>query len=173
MAIKKITDDDVQRVARSAVDESAANTFTQIEIDTQLSIERGVVWLIDRVEMHFDTLDLMNELIAGGNEVVEMQLTRESKTAIVQPHDADSLQYRKSMLSRSAAIGTDAGPLYFGNEEPRVFKYDVPLIYAGQSIFVSIFGTDSANAHRGSIKIFYRIASVSDKFFFRVAQALS
>src|SRR3972149_3697750 len=98
---------------RFSVDESAAATFTQVEVDTNLSAERGVIMEIHSVE--FELLDsiLLREVAAGASEQCRVQITRESKTGDVNINDADVVAKAWTQIGRSAAIGTDAGPLYF------------------------------------------------------------
>jgi hypothetical protein len=169
---RDLADEEVLRVARIRVTESAAATFTQSEVDTQLSVERGVIWMIHYIEFLYGNLDLLAEVGANAVERVIVQVTREGKTAIVAGNDSDIIQIASRSLFRSAAIGTDAGPLYAHINELDRFDYPTPIPYASQSIFVGALGTDSANTHTVDCRIGYTIREVSDKFFFRVAQAL-
>lgn len=171
MAKKSITDSEVLRMARVSVTETAAATFTQQELDTQLSVERGVIWQIHFVEFFLNGLSLLREVAANAQESIDIQLTRTTQTGIVGLTDPDVLIREAYMLSRSAAIGTDAGPLYFYSTLLKRYEFKLPIPVASQSLFLGILGT-AASAHTVSCRIGYNIEHVSDEYFFRVAQAL-
>lgn len=169
---QSLKDEEIVRVAKGKVIMSAAATYTEVEIDTQLSIERGVIWLIAALEIFVDSLpSKIVEVGAEGGEKVQVHVARESKTAILDPDDADVLIRHDHQLSRSAAIGTDAGPLWVLTTQPNVFHYTPPLPYAAMSLYFGVNST-SATAVTAYLRARYTIRSVSDKYFFRVAQAL-
>lgn len=170
--VKQLTDEEILRIARMRVTESAAATFTQISLDTQLSVERGVIWMIHFVEFMFNDLDFLVEVAAAGNESVTVQLTRESKTIKIAGNDSDLIQQEVIEVARSAAIGTDAGPLWFIGSAIKRYDFSIPLPYAAQSIFLNVTGTDATTAHRVDCRIGYTIRQVTDQYFFRVASAL-
>jgi len=166
-----LKDEEVVRIARGKVQESAASTFTQMTIDTQLSIERGVIWMIHGVEFHIpNPLDL-NEVAVDAREYIQLQLTRESQTSIITPDNPDLIQPYHLQINRSAAVGTDAGPLWFVTEFPKKFIYHKPLPYANQNMYFGMIGTAGV-AYTSYVRVSYTIRTVSDKYFFRVAQAL-
>jgi len=170
--LKKLTDDDILRIARGSVTESAAATFTQLEIDTNLSVERGVIWLVHFIEFITQDLLFLNEVAASGSEALDCQLTKQTQTAILRGNDPDLIQSHCQRVSRSAAIGTDTGPLYFKTFAEKRFDFPMAVPVASQSLFLGIIGTDASGVHRVDIRIGYSLRAVSDKFFFRVAQAL-
>lgn len=172
VSVKPLTDEEIIRISRIRVTESAAATFTQISQDTQLSIERGVIWMIHFIEFNFGSLNLLTEVAAAGSETVDCQVTRESKTAIIPGNDTDLIQAEAIISARSAAIGTDAGPLWV--EQSRIKRYDYlkPLPYASQNIHVGVLGSDATGMHVVDVRIGYTIREVGDQYFFRVAQAL-
>jgi len=169
---KTLSDEEILRLARVRVSESAAATFTQVSLDTQLSVDRGVIWMIHFIEFFFQNVELLGEVAAAGNEQIVCQITRESKTGIVTGNDSDVVQMEKIFASRSAAIGTDAGPLWLEGSGIRRYDFTVPLPYAAQNIYAGILGTDASAAHTVDIRIGYTIRQVTDQFFFRVASAL-
>lgn len=169
---KDLSDDEILRLARMRITETASSTFTEKELTTQLSVERGVIWLIHFIEFHFEDPSVLTEVGANTFEDLTAQVTRESKTAILNFDDSDLVQGCNLRMGRSAAIGTDAGPIVNSYQGPIVFDYIVPMPYAAQSIFGGLLGTDASIIHDVNIRIGYTIKEVSDKFFFRVAQAL-
>jgi hypothetical protein len=172
ISARDLTDTEILRIARGRVQESAASTFTQIALDTQLSVERGVIWMINFIEFDFQTLNLLSEVAAAGQEDITAQVTRESKTSLITNADTDMIQKQQFEIGRSAAIGTDAGPLWFASDTIRRFDFPVPIPYAAANIFFGILGTDAGSPHTVDFRIGYTIREVTDKFFFRVAQAL-
>jgi hypothetical protein len=169
---KALKDEEIVRSLKSKVTESGVATYTEIAIDTQLSIERGVIWLIHSIEFYIEELgSLLGGVIADGTEEIELHVARESKAAICDPNDADLIQGLGYDMTRAAAIGTDAGPLYVHVSQPDIFKYAPPLPYASQTIYFGIKST-RATVMSSYLRILYTIRSVSDKYFFRVAQAL-
>lgn len=166
-----LSDEQILRIARLRVTESAAATYTEGSLDTQLSVERGVIWLIHFIEWYPENLKLLNAVAAGGNEAINAQLTRESKSDILNPNDADLISLNKHQVARSSAIGTDAGPLWFNEHIPKRVEFPIPIPFASASLFMGIKGT-SSSAHTVNARVGYTIRSVTDKFFFRVAQAL-
>lgn len=169
---RDLDDEDILRIARLSVTESAAGTYTQTSIDTQLSIERGVIWMIHFIEFSYSQVALLTEVAPASIESITAQITRESKDAIQSFTAADTVQAQSHVVSRSAAIGTDSGPLWLHDVTPKRFDYAVPMVYAGQNIFFGIKGSDASLTHTVEARIGYSIRTVSDKFFFRVAQAL-
>jgi len=169
--LKSLLDDEVVRFQRFSVTESGAATFTQAAFDTQLSIERGVIWLIHCIEWLIFP-DNLDDVAAGSFENVMCQITRESKSDIVYLNDSDLISFYAQSIGRSAAIGTDAGPLWwYDNDLPKVQKFALPIPYAAQNIYVAIKSTNaSPQTIRG--RIHYTIKEVSDAYFYRVAQAL-
>lgn len=165
-----LKDEEVVRMVRASVTESGAATFTETTIDTQLSIERGVIWMISAVEF-FQELSKHSEVGANGLETQNIQLTRESKTAIVELNDSDVIAKLQNGIYRSAAIGTDAGPLWLTWVMPVIQYFDPPLPYASQNMYLG-FQTTAATVRSCYVRIRYTIRTVSDKYFFRVAQAL-
>jgi len=171
MPPRKLTDEEILRIARGRVTESSAGTFTQVEIDTQLSVERGVIWMLDWVEFDFDSLNLLAEVSANSIETIRAQITRTTQTALVNGNDPDLIQSAGFSLCRSAAIGTDAGPLNFFSARILRYNFHISMPVASQSIFFAIKGSGAA-AHVVSARIGYTLRQVTDQYFFRVAQAL-
>lgn len=167
-----LTDEDILRIARVRVVESAAGTYTQVSLDTQLSIERKVIWMIHFIEFNFSNVYLLSEVAAGGTENVIAQVTRESKGSIIAGNDTDLVQQQKHAIGRSAAIGTDAGPLTLTSQAINRFDFPLPMPYAAQNIYVGLKGTHASSAHTIDVRIGYSIKTVTDQFFFRVASAL-
>lgn len=172
VSARDLDDTEILRIARIRVQESAASTFTQVSLDTQLSVERGVIWMIHFVEFDFQTINLLTEVAAAGQEDITAQLTRESKTALITNADTDMIQKQQLEMGRSAAIGTDAGPLWYARKTVERVNFPIAMPFAAANIHAGILGTDAGSPHTVDFRIGYTIREVTDKFFFRVAQAL-
>lgn len=168
--IKALTDEEILRIARISVVQSSAGVYTQTTHDTQLSIERGVIWLINFIEFYQDS-SVIDDVAAGTSETEKFQITRDTKTGIQSLADADTIALYEWSVQRSAAIGTDAGPLWITGESPNRITFPVPIPYAAQNIYFGYHST-SAAAKTGVARVGYTIREVTDAFFFRVAQAI-
>lgn len=169
--VAKLTDESVLRVARARITEPGLNEYGETSLDTQLSVERGVIWMINFIEFNFNSLEGLADMAAGAVADTRAQVTRESKTAIVNGNDSDLVQMAHLHTARSAAIGTDAGPLWI--QFDAIIRYDFPigLPYASQTIFCGLRAALPA-VQICDVRIGYTIKEVDDQFFFRVAQAL-
>lgn len=172
LIVGDLTDEEIMRVARMRTTESAASTFTENSLDTQLSVERGVIWLIHWIEFMTANAVNLGEVAQGNQESILAQVTRESKTAILPGNDSDIVQQYGLDLVRSSTIGTDTGPLYYLNQRQWRVDFPRPLPYASQNVYLGVLGSDATALLTMDVRIGYSIRTVSDKFFFRVAQAL-
>lgn len=152
--------------------ESAAATYTQTEVDTNLSAERGVFMEIHSIELFTASLALLDEVAAGGNENVTVQITRETKGSITTANDADLIHISGLQLSRSSAIGTDAGPLYYLYPRDRTFHFPVPIPYVKPSIFIGVQGSDAAGTWSIAGRIGYTLREISRSDFLELLVAL-
>lgn len=162
----------VVRMARGRVTESAGTVFTEIEVDTQLSADRGLIWLIHWIEFEFERLELLDAVAQGDLEEVFAQITKSTQTAIINLDDPDLVQKKTYQLARAATIGTDAGPISFLTESVSRVHYPIPVPYAGQGIFVGLQGTEAGGTHTLAVRIGYTLKEVDDRTFYRIAQAL-
>lgn len=173
MTVRKsggIRDEDVLRFMRFNVTESAAATFTEQEYDTQLSIDRGYIWMIHFIEWDIN-LSQIEDPAQDATETFTGQITRESKSALITQNDSDLIARIRLLKDRSATIGTDAGPVIHAGVSPYKDNYYPAIPYAAQSIYVAI-QTSHASVQSLTGRIGYTLARVSEKFFFRVAHAL-
>lgn len=156
---------------RGKVSESAASTYTENEIDTNLSAERGVMMEIHSIEFDFTLLQL-KEISADGEESMAMQLVRESKSSIVNVDDPDLLCKHGEYMFRAAAIGTDAGPLYYNHVRPVQVNFLKPIPYVKPSIIVGIQGSDASAVNTGRFRIGYTLRKINKTEFLELLIAL-
>src|SRR3990167_5335832 len=155
---------------RFTLDESGANTF-KVELDTNLSAERGVMMEIHSVEFEMPDDILLREVAAGASEQILCQVTRETKTAIVFVNDSDVIAKVNHEIARSATIGTDAGPLYFMTDSIQRIEFPLPIPYVKPSIFIGLQGT-IATAIRVRGRIGYTIRDIDREDFLELLVAL-
>jgi len=168
-----LKEEEMLRVARIVAVQSAAAAYVETEHDTQLSIERGIIWLIQMVEfgLNMTAARFDKSIVADSIEHNQYQLTRESQAAITNLNDTAIICNHQEQLVRSAAIGTEAGPLWYQSQSPVRMTFPIPYPFAGQNIYL---GFDSAHISALTVtaRILYTVRTVSDKYFFRVAQSL-
>lgn len=172
MATKRrdLQDDEIIRFLRFSVTETAPATFTEQSYDTNLSIDIGMLWMIHWIEWDINLNDL-DECAAGTVETISGQITREPKSGLLYLNDTDLIARKTVMVQRSAAIGTDAGPMWNHDEHPKLQKFPIPLPYAAQTVYIGLIAS-AAGVQNVNGRIAYTLRRVSDKFFVRVAHAL-
>lgn len=74
---------------RGSVTESAANTFTEAMVNTNLSPEGNLIFIATGLWTHTDAI------LDGNSEGVEMQLCYAPQSAIIYPNDGDWIFGRK------------------------------------------------------------------------------
>jgi len=156
---------------RAKVVESAAATFTQLEVDTNLSAERGVMMEIHSIEFDFETWNLLREVGTAATEQVHVQVTRETKSATAELNDSDVIARVMKQVTRSAAIGTDAGPLWMEGERGMILNFPLPIPYVKPSIFIGILGTHATPA-TAYVRIGYTLREIDREDFLELLVAL-
>lgn len=167
---KDLKDDEILRFFRFSLTESAVATFTEESYDTQLSIDRGIIWLLHFIELKM-LYSSVDDPAQNAEEHVEFQITRESKSAMLHLNSPDVIFKAQIEKDRTATIGTDAGPVILGSRAPIIYSYAPPIAYAAQSIHVAVHSTCAA-VQTVNGRVGYTLRRVTDKFFYRVASAL-
>lgn len=171
LATKDLRDDEIIRFLRFSITESAAATFTQQSYDTNLSIDRGIIWMIHWIEWDLNVAHIADDPAQGASESITGQVTREGKSALLQHDDSDLIAKTAVIWKHAATIGTEAGPMYALDTYPKIQHFPIPLPFANQTIYIAILSTaGAAQTSRG--RLAYTLRRVTDKFFYRIAQAL-
>lgn len=152
--------------------QTAASTYIEDEIDTNLSAERGVMMEIHSIDCYFENMDHMVEVAVNNEEHVEMHVARKSKSAIARYSDSDVIAKLGFMVGRSAAIGTDAGPLFYHTPLGFTVYFPVPIPYVKPSIFVGLNASDATEAHRITGRINYTLREIDRARFLELLVAL-
>lgn len=157
---------------RFDVEESAAATYTEKELDTNLSAERGVMMEIHSIEIYSPDFVNFLEVAAGAFESFAFHVARESKTVVQPFQDSDVIAFFSRTLERAAAIGTDAGPLYFMSENVLRVDFPMPIPYVKPSIFVAVAGTDASATFQVQGRIGYTLRDIDREEFLELLVAL-
>lgn len=167
---KDLGDEEIVRFQRFNVAESAAATYTEQSYDTQLSIDRGFIWMIHWIEaaLYAGQID---DPAQDAAESISIQILRESQAGILSLSDPDVMWMVTKQKDRMATIGTDAGPVVHLDSYPLIWSFPIPLPFAAQNIHIGVVSTCAA-PQSVSGRVAYTLRRVSDKFFYRVAQAL-
>ena len=157
---------------RFSLTESAASTYTELEIDTNLSAERGVMMNIHSIEVYNEDLVNVLEVAQSSVEGIAWHLARESKTAVTPINDADVIAFQNTILFRAPTIGTDAGPLWFLSELVSKVDFALPIPYVKPSIFVAVQGMDASATSRLKGRIGYTLEEIDRTEFIELLVAL-
>lgn len=150
-----------------------STAYAETLIPTNLSLDRGYIWLIHQILFWPTVLTtLWDDVAAGSQEYIIFHVARESKSDILSSlTEADLVAMWKTTIYRTAAIGTDAGPMWHKEEWPARCYFPVPMAYAGSGIY---FGakTSCATGKVFSIEIQHTLVKVKDADYLRVAASL-
>lgn len=164
-----LKENEVLRFARFNVVESSNATFTEISLDTNLSIRTPFVWQVRALQL--EILAAANEWPAdGATETIIVQFTRESKSAILNYNDPDLLEKVTRELRRVdiSAVGN----VHQVVQNPITVNYNSPIIYANSNLYIGILSTFGSGVANVRGRIGFTIEKVSEKAFFRFASAL-
>jgi hypothetical protein len=152
--------------------ETTAATYKELEIDTNLSAERGVMMEIHSFEIARIGMELLSEVAQGASETMGFHLARESKSSLLTINDKDIIIADVYELSRAATIGTDAGPLW--NQFTRYKRYDfaMPIPYVKPSIFFGVQGSDASGFTGGNFRIGYTLREIDREDFLSLLVAI-
>ena len=164
MGVGKITQQSPLMTIGTRVIESAANTFTQSEVELPLSPSLRQVFVVTDVEMQIQTPDSPG-IIAPAETVLTGQVTKSTQTAILEFSDPDCMARASKRL-----IG-DVGALCYVPPEtsPRrsigKLTEDYLDILASSNYFVGVEGAGNAGTLSVAVKVSGFIASVDADVF--------
>lgn len=144
---------------RGQVVESAAATYTQATIDTNLAITARHVFILERVWFQYEPLNIVSE----SGDQWQAQLTYASQTAMVSQNDPDLL----ANFIQGIHVVVEGGFTI-----KRVFQIELGGIpIASPQLFLAIKGTATAAALTLSMRALGYLQRVTEAEFFRVAAA--
>jgi len=139
-----------------SVTESAPNTFTQTQVDLNLSPLDREVFVVLAVNLDAGPPDL----VAAQRTATKMRLTTTSQTAITNLQDANTLASLSQFIISDAASSVSFTSQAL-ETPPSTLEY-IGII-ATNDFFVQIEGTNNTAAHGGSGKIYgYRAVASAD-----------
>lgn len=142
---------------RGTVTETAANTFTEAQIDTNLSIRGDHVFIVTGVWLY------ASATLGGAGDTFSIQVCYASQAGNITPDDPDWLfgaSWQMAMVTSGAGVWLRT--MYTPVEH---FPIAVPQLYLG------VGGSSLATAAKGSIKIEGYHSKVNTTEFFRLAQS--
>lgn len=142
---------------RGSVTESAANTFTQVTVDTNLGIRGSDIFVMTGIWFETNA-----NLSANGDQFV-IQLAYSTQSAIIQVDDADWLVGAKWAIE----FTTSGGSVWDQVKYVSIDHFPIAV----QNLFLGVQGTSLGSAARGSFKIEGYHVKVSTTEFFRLAQS--
>ena len=152
--------------------ETTAATYKELELDTNLSAERGVMMEIHSVEIARIGTELLTEVGAAASETMGFHLARESKTSLLSINDKDVIIANVVEIARSAAIGTDAGPLTIFFDRYQRFDFALPIPYVKPSIFFGVQGSDASGFTGANFRIGYTLREIDREDFLSLLVAI-
>lgn len=148
-----------------AVSESAANTFTQAELQTpvipQWTDGKAMVMEILKIFVELGNPDIVNVTITGATA----QITKVSRTAIITLNDPDCIIKREKYTHVFDTGATDA--TVFRQYEDQLDCYDLTdgagngYLFAKQKIYIAIQCSNCTAVKTVRAKILYRLKAVS------------
>ena len=140
--------------------ESAANTFTEGQVDLQLNVLDREVFVVTAVDINtgFPTAQ------AATNTSVRMSLSTTSRTAIGTLGDSNVLAIASTGIQASGLVDGGVGFSQVAPETPQG-DMDYIGIIATNDFFVQIVGDNNVAAKSGSFRIWgYRAQASADTF---------
>ncbi len=147
---------------RGRVTETAANTFTEVEITTPASRTESLAMLIHQVKFATSMPDTED----AQQNTVETQLTKTTQSAIINI-DNDA-QIDAHTIIEAAGVVQGSLSEYYRLETQGIgtWRHFHPaILYPRAGIFLGVQGTGNANARTGQIQIGYTLERVSKDDF--------
>ena len=140
--------------------ESAANTFTQGQVDLQLNVLDREVFVVTAVDINSG----LPTAQAATNTAVRVSLSTTSRTAIGSLGDSNVLAVSNVGIQASGLVDGGVGFQQIAPETPQG-EMDYIGIIATNDFFVQVEGTNNAAAKTGSFRIWgYRAQASADTF---------
>lgn len=165
MVTKKGLVDVNPQFLRQRVVESAANTYTEAEINMPVvqNYEGDYAMVLEllKVIAYLTQPDLVNAV----NTLVAAHLSDKVNTAVVLPHDASCIcPFERDTRCLDTSGGTDATITAVGAPNPIVIDFTDSngngILYGKQKLYLGIKGTNNSAAKQLSVMILYRMKKV-------------
>ena len=139
--------------------ESAANTFTQEQVDLNMDPLNREVFVVMAIDMDPSAPDS----VAGTNTTVACSLTTTSQTAVQNLSNSNCMATGRNELRTHAAAVANGAPFTRQASESPSSLLEYLGIIATNDFFVQVKGTDNAAAKKVSGKLYgYRAQASAD-----------
>ena len=141
---------------RNAIVESAANTYTEEEIQTPASRSESLAMLIWNIESELAAPDVED----GQSNTVSMGLYKSTQVGTPGMGDPDNLFRQANNVQAGVVEGSLSEYFRDKGEVHRFMQYDPPILYPHARIFHGILGSGNAAAKAGDIRVGYTLEKV-------------
>lgn len=142
--------------------ESAANTYSEQTIDTNLSAERGVIALIDTITIQ------LPELTTADDEIEVQFIIHDGQTAILDLDDVNMIWKQHYIVQ---GFSTDAAVVFMEFVKTHNFVNAIP--YIAPNLTLGIQGTSLAAAGRVRGRVGYRLKKVTQSQYLALLSSLT
>ena len=132
-----------------SVAETAANTFTQTQVDLQLNPLDNEVFVVYAIDLDLKAPDA----VAGVNTAMQTSLTTTSRTAIARLSDSACLAVAEHQIRAVGMIDSGVGFTTGSNESPAT-QLDYLGIISTNDFFVQVNGQGNLIAHSMAGKLY-------------------
>lgn len=154
MAARRMTKEDrTIRTFRGVVTESAANTFTETAIDTNLSVHGNVIAMIEGLQVLIPMATML--LLTANRDGLSWQLTKDTKAALVGMNDDDVV----TADAISLYLATSGSSIMKGHQCYSIQPGPFPLL---GNLYLGVQGESLASAASISCMVHYRLRTVSE-----------
>lgn len=152
-----LRNDLIKTSLRATVTESAANTFTEQQIDTNLSIRGDHIFIVTGVFWQH------NAVLNGTGDQIAMQLTYATQSGLITASDNDFL----FGIHQAHEVATQGAATYLKSIWMPMDEFPVAVT----ALFLGVQGVSLASAVQASVKIHGYHVKVNTTEYFRLAQS--
>jgi hypothetical protein len=152
----------------SFIAETAANTFTALEIDLTLNVLDNEVFVVTQLNLDVEAPDS----VAGVTTQTSASLSTTSRTTVGSIADANVLGQARRTIVTNAAMTPDGG-IPFDREDPlfAAISEDYLGIVATNNMFLNIVGLNNGNTKGVSCRVYGYRAKASASLYAALVQS--
>lgn len=164
MAAKR-PDDRFSNLASLNVGETAAGTIAFGEMQTGISLGKGIGMLIDQIDYFFQVADL--ELIIGSGDAIYAGLATSDQASLAF---SDRRMIHMMGVHGPPPIGTPAsGSALF--TQPFPYQFFPPMIVANPRLYAAVIGASLASTVAVIMRLYFRYIELETKEYLELAEA--
>ncbi len=147
---------------RGKITETAANTYTEVEISAPTSRSEKLAMLIWQILFQLDLPTLED----GESNFTRTHLANAtSQTPIHDLDDDECLHRMRANIQAGAGQGSLSEYLILDQTGPEIRYFAPPLLYAKDSLFLAIEGTGNPTAKAVQVQVGYTLERVPPEMF--------